>query len=295
MLHSFLSVYCITPCFGSKLPLRPDYDTEKGKNAVVSCRIQPIFERQKALDITAVIYTNFTIKGALTMPETVEMKIIARIKSDFATKFGVPRQSGLVESLRAEIVFEPEYRVPEAVRGLDGYSHIWLIWQFSQAVRENWSPTVRPPRLGGNRRVGVFATRSPFRPNALGLSCVRLEGVELTPDRGPVLHVAGADLVDGTPIFDVKPYLPYADCRPDAAGGFTDGTPRRVLEVEISPELLERVPESKRDALLGVLSNDPRPSYQTNPERVYGLTFAGLEVKFRVDRETLYVLSVEPA
>lgn len=228
------------------------------------------------------------------MSDTVELKIIARIKSDFATKFGVPRQSGLVESLRAEVVFEPEYRVPEAVRGLESYSHIWLIWQFSQAVRENWSPTVRPPRLGGNRRVGVFATRSPFRPNALGLSCVRLEGVELTPDRGPVLHVAGADLVDGTPIFDVKPYLPYADSRPNASGGFTDRTPRRVLEVEISPELLERVPEPKRPALLGVLANDPRPSYQTAPERVYGLTFAGLEVKFRVDGETLYVLSVEP-
>lgn len=228
------------------------------------------------------------------MSGTVELKIIARIKSDFATKFGVPRQSGLVESLRAEIVFEPDYRVPEAVRGLEGYSHIWLIWQFSQAIRADWSPTVRPPRLGGNRRVGVFATRSPFRPNALGLSCVRLEGVELTRERGPVLHVAGADLVDGTPIFDIKPYLPYADCRPDASGGFTDETPRRVLEVEISPSLLARVPEPKRAALLGVLANDPRPSYQTDPERTYGLTFAELEVKFRVDGETLYVLSVEP-
>lgn len=229
------------------------------------------------------------------MSEGMELKTIARIKSDFAAKFGVPRQSGLVESLRAEVIFEPDYRVPEAVRGLDGYSHIWLIWQFSQAVRENWSPTVRPPRLGGNRRVGVFATRSPFRPNALGLSCVRLEGVELTRERGPVLHVAGADLVDGTPIFDIKPYLPYADSRPDASGGFTDASPRRALEVEISPALLERVPGSRREALLGVLANDPRPSYRTDPGRVYGFTFAGLEVKFRVDGETLYVLSVEPA
>ena len=164
------------------------------------------------------------------MSEQVEMKIIARIQNDFSTKFGVPRQSGLVKDLRAEIVFEPEYRVAEAVRGLDGYSHIWLIWHFSQAIRAGWSPTVRPPRLGGNRRTGVFATRSPFRPNSIGLSCVRLEGVELTGGRGPVLHVSGADLVSGTPIFDIKPYLPYADCIPDATGGFTDETPRRTLD-----------------------------------------------------------------
>lgn len=229
------------------------------------------------------------------MAETVELKIIARIQSDFPTKFGVPRQSGLVESLRAEIVFEPEYRVPEAVRGLEGYSHIWLLWRFSEAVRADWSPTVRPPRLGGNRRVGVFATRSPYRPNALGLSCVRLEGVELTRQRGPVLHVSGADMVSGTPVFDIKPYLPYADCRPEATGGFTDGTPRRSLEVEFPPELLERVPEGKRAALLGVLANDPRPSYQSDAQRVYGFCFAGLEVRFRVEGESLYVLGVEKA
>lgn len=227
------------------------------------------------------------------MSEQVEMKIIARIQNDFSTKFGVPRQSGLVKDLRAEIVFEPEYRVAEAVRGLDGYSHIWLIWHFSQAIRAGWSPTVRPPRLGGNRRTGVFATRSPFRPNSIGLSCVRLEGVELTGGRGPVLHVSGADLVSGTPIFDIKPYLPYADCIPDATGGFTDETPRRTLSVEIPGELLCRVPRNKRKALLGVLENDPRPSYQRDAERVYGLRFADMEVKFRVEEERLMVLAID--
>ena len=227
------------------------------------------------------------------MSEGVEMKIIARIQNDFQTKFGVPRQSGLVQALRAEIVFEPEYRVPEAVRGLDGYSHIWLIWQFSQAVRESWSPTVRPPRLGGNRRVGVFATRSPYRPNSIGLSCVRLECVELTRSLGPVLHVSGADLVSGTPIFDIKPYLAYADCVSDASRGFTDETARRTLAVDFPTGLLERVPEDKREALLGVLENDPRPSYQSNHELIYGLSFAGLEVKFRVEGESLYVIGIE--
>lgn len=227
------------------------------------------------------------------MPENTEIKIIARIHSDFPDKFGVPRQSGLVPELRAEIVFEPPYRSPEAVRGLDGYSHIWLIWQFSWNLRGDWSPTVRPPRLGGNRRMGVFATRSPFRPNPIGLSCVRLEGVELTRERGPVLHVSGADLVDGTPIFDIKPYAPYSDCIPGASGGFTDTTPRRLLTVDFPGTLLRRVPEDKRAALSGVLENDPRPSYQSDPERVYGLGFAGLEVKFRVEGETLYVIGVE--
>lgn len=221
------------------------------------------------------------------------MKIIARVHSDFPSKFGVPRQSGLVEQLRARVVFEPEYRVAEAVRGLDGYSHIWLIWQFSQALREGWSPTVRPPRLGGNRRMGVFATRSPFRPNGLGLSCVRLERVEMTRALGAVLHVAGADMVDGTPVFDIKPYLPYTDCRAEATGGFTDGTARRALEVSVDGGLLERVPEEKRQALLGVLANDPRPPYLGGGGRVYGLAFAGLEIRFRVEGETLYVVDVE--
>lgn len=223
----------------------------------------------------------------------MEITPIARIRSDFKEKFGIPRQSGLVEALRADVVFEPEYRVPEAVRGLEEFTHIWLIWEFSQARREGWSPTVRPPRLGGNRRVGVFATRSPFRPNALGLSAVRLEGVGRDPKLGPVLHVAGADLLDGTPIYDIKPYLPYADARPDAAGGFTDHTPRRPLEVRCPPALLARLPEEKREALLGVLSGDPRPSYQDDPERVYGMAFGAWQVRFSVDGETLTVWEIE--
>ena len=226
--------------------------------------------------------------------ETVPMKIIARIRSDFPTKFGIPRQSGLVEELKATIVFEPEYRNPDALRGLEEFSHIWLIWQFSEAVRDKWSPTVRPPRLGGNTRMGVFATRSPFRPNAIGLSCVRLEAIEKDPKLGTVLVVSGADLMDGTPILDIKPYLPYADAHPEALGGFTGNVGGKVLEVEFPPELLAQVPEDKREALIGVLSRDPRPSYQHDPERVYGMAFGGCEVGFSVDGETLYVRSVEP-
>ena len=222
------------------------------------------------------------------------MQVIARIRSDFPEKFGIPRQSGLVEQLRAEIVFEPPYRNADALRGLEGFSHLWLIWEFSQAVREDWSPTVRPPRLGGNTRMGVFATRSPFRPNPIGLSCVRLEGVEMTADRGPVIHVTGADLLDGTPIYDIKPYLPYADCRPEAAGGWTGGEADRLLEVICSPELLTSLPEDRRQALAGVLANDPRPHYQADPERIYGLRFAGCNVRFTVDGNTLTVLSVTP-
>lgn len=226
--------------------------------------------------------------------ETVEMKIIARIHTDFASKFGVPRQSGLVEELQATVVFEPEYRVTEAVRGLEGFSHIWLIWQFSQAVREDWSPTVRPPRLGGNARMGVFATRSPYRPNAIGLSCVRMERVELDPALGPVLHVAGADLMDGTPIFDIKPYIPYADSHPDAAGGFTGNQRPQELEVLFPQNLLERVPPERRAALTGVLAQDPCPSYQHDPERVYGLGFAGLNVRFTVAEGVLTVTEITP-
>ena len=188
------------------------------------------------------------------------LQVIAHIRSDFPSKFGIPRQSGLVDALQAAVVFEPEYRKPEAVRGLEEFSHIWLIWQFSQAVREGWSPTVRPPRLGGNARVGVFATRSPFRPNALGLSAVRLEAVELSGKLGPVLHVAGADLLDGTPIYDIKPYLPYADAWPEAIGGFTDRTERHLLTVDCPAALLEQIPAEKREALLAVLAQDPRPS-----------------------------------
>ena len=222
--------------------------------------------------------------------EQHSIKVIARIRSDFKTKFGVPRQSGLVEALRARIVFEPEYRNADALRGIEGFSHLWLIWQFSEAVREDWSPTVRPPRLGGNERMGVFATRSPFRPNAIGLSCVRLDGVEQTAE-GSVLLVSGADLMDGTPIYDVKPYLPYADAHPEALGGFAP-SPKETIEVECPPELLQKLPEGQREALLGVLAQDPRPQYQNDPERVYGMSFGGWDVKFCVKGGVLTVLSL---
>ena len=213
------------------------------------------------------------------------------MKSDFPGKFGIPRQSGLVEELRSTIIFEPEFRNPDTLRGLEGYSHLWLIWQFSEAVRSTWSPTVRPPRLGGNVRMGVFATRSPFRPNNLGLSCVRLLGVEQTKD-GAVIHVAGADLMDGTPIFDIKPYIPYSDCHPDALGGFTDTAGDFLLEVDFPSALLNLVPENKQEALVGVLSHDPRPSYQKDPERTYGLTFGSVNVRFSVRENRLTVLEV---
>lgn len=219
------------------------------------------------------------------------IKAIARIKSDFPTKFGIPRQAGIVEELESRIVFEPEYRNPDALRGLEGFSHIWLIWQFSEAVREDWSPTVRPPRLGGNTRMGVFATRSPFRPNALGLSCVRLLGIEDSAE-GKILRVAGADLMDGTPIFDIKPYLPYADGKPEASGGFAPDA-GETLRVEFSAEAEKRIPADKRKALQGVLANDPRPRYQKDGERVYAMEFAGLEVRFRVEKNILRVISAE--
>ena len=222
----------------------------------------------------------------------MDMRPIAHIKSDFSEKFGIPRQSGLVEELTAAVVFEPEYRDSSALRGLEGFSHVWLIWEFSKARREGWSPTVRPPRLGGNVRLGVFATRSPFRPNPLGLSCVRLLEIRQDRAQGPVLVVAGADLLDGTPIYDVKPYLPYADCKPDAVGGFAARPKGADLAVDCSPALLDRVPEDKRAALLAVLAQDPRPQYQDDPERVYGMAFAGLEVKFRVAGERLTVTEI---
>ena len=226
------------------------------------------------------------------MAEIHPIKVIAHIRSDFTTKFGVPRQSGLVDELRAKIVFETEFRNEAAVRGLEDFSHIWLIWQFSEAVREDWSPTVRPPRLGGNKRIGVFATRAPFRPNALGLSSVRLEKVELHSELGPVLHVAGADLMDGTPIYDIKPYIAYADAHSDAVGGFVDAVERHKLTVSCSEELLAFVPQEKREALIGVLAQDPRPSYQADPERIYGMDFAGFNVKFTVDGEHLTVQTI---
>jgi len=229
------------------------------------------------------------------MDETAQVKIVAHIRSDFQQKFGIPRQSGLVDALEADIIFTPEFRDPEALRGLEGFSHLWLIWEFSQARRAKWSPTVRPPRLGGNQRMGVFATRSPFRPNPMGLSCVKLKEVRLhTPD-GPVIRVAGADLLDGTPIYDIKPYLPYADCKPEAVGGFASAPKEAALTVTLPPELEERVPEAKRAALRGVLAQDPRPSYQDDPERVYGMGFAGLDVRFRVAGDRLTVVEVNPA
>ena len=226
------------------------------------------------------------------MSEALTLAPVAHIRSDFPTKFGIPRQSGLVESLRAAVVFTPEYRNPDALRGLEGFSHLWLVWVFSRSVGAHWSPTVRPPRLGGNERMGVFATRSPFRPNPIGLSAVKLEEIRLhTPD-GPQLIVSGADLMDGTPILDIKPYLPYADCHPEALRGFAP-TGGAELEVDCPPALLERLPEDKARALLGVLSRDPRPSYQHDPDRVYGMDFAGHNIRFSVSGNTLTVLSIE--
>ena len=222
----------------------------------------------------------------------VTMQVIARMHSDFATKFGIPRQSGLVEQLRSTIVFEPEFRNADALRGIEDFSHLWIIWQFSEAVRQGWSPTVRPPRLGGNTRMGVFATRSPFRPNNMGLSSVKLLGVEHTAEFGTVLHVGGADLMDGTPIFDVKPYIPYSDCHGDATGGFTDTAGDFLLEVDFPLELLKKLPSEKQDAAIGVLSHDPRPSYQKNADRIYGLTFAGFDIRFQVKDSILTVIEV---
>ena len=217
---------------------------------------------------------------------------IAHIESDFKEKFGIPRQAGLVDALEARIVFEPEYRDPEALHGIEGFSHLWLIWQFSAAVRSDWSPTVRPPRLGGNERIGVFATRSPFRPNSLGLSCVRLIRVESTPEQGSTLIVGGADLMDGTPIFDIKPYVAYADSKPDAHSGFASEAPE-VLKVSIPEEINQQIPVEKRAALIGVLSEDPRPRYQHDSERIYAMSFAGMNVKFRVDNDTVIVTDIE--
>ena len=222
----------------------------------------------------------------------VNIQVIARMKSDFLSKFGIPRQSGLVQALRSTVIFEPEYRSADALRGIEGYSHLWLIWQFSEAVRQDWSPTVRPPRLGGNTRMGVFATRSPFRPNNLGLSCVKLLGVEQTAQYGTVLHVGGADLMDGTPIFDIKPYIPYSDSHPEALGGFTDTADAFLLEVNFPAELLEKLPEDKREAALSLLSHDPRPSYQRKADRVYGLPFAGFDIRFTVNGTQLSVIEI---
>ena len=221
------------------------------------------------------------------------MNPIARIHTDFPTKFGIPRQSGIIASLQGRIVFEPEYRNVEAVRGLEEFSHIWLIWEFSEAVRDGWSPTVRPPRLGGNQRKGVFATRSPFRPNPIGLSSVKLESIEIDPKLGPVLHVTGADLMDGTPIYDIKPYIAYTDSHPDAVSGFASKPAEYLLEVEFPEDLLQKVPENQRESLIQVLAHDPRPQYHDDPERVYGMEYGGFEVKFKVQEMRLTVLAVD--
>ncbi len=221
------------------------------------------------------------------------MKIIARIHNDFKEKFGIPRQSGLTGELKSRIIFEPEYRNPDALRGIEGYSHLWLIWQFSQSVREDWSPTVRPPRLGGNKRMGVFATRSPFRPNPIGLSSVRLEAVEVTKNEGTVLVVSGADLLDGTPIYDIKPYIAYSDCHTDAVSGFADPVREYRLKVEFCKDLLSKIDVSKQKSLIEILEQDPRPSYQNDPDREYGMRFSDYEIFFKVDGETLIVTRVE--
>ena len=226
------------------------------------------------------------------MSQEFSMRVIARIHSDFATKFGVPRQSGLVDALESTVVFEPEYRNMDALRGLEDFSHLWLVWVFDKAVRRDWSPTVRPPRLGGNRRMGVFATRSPFRPNPIALSSVKLAGIEQTAEQGPVLYILGADLMDGTPILDIKPYIPYADAHPEALGGFAAVPAGETLEVIIPSELLEKIPPKRREALRGVLAQDPRPHYQDDPGRIYGFGFAGMEVKFSVEGTCLTVREI---
>lgn len=225
--------------------------------------------------------------------DPISMDVIAVMHSDFPTKFGIPRQSGLAEALQSTIVFEPPYRNPEALRGIEGFSHLWILWQFSQAVRQDWSPTVRPPRLGGNTRMGVFATRSPFRPNAIGLSCVRLLSVEQTQDMGTVLHIGGADLMDGTPILDIKPYIPYCDAHPEAMGGFTQDAGDFILEVDFPENLKQRLPVEKQEAICQVLSHDPRPSYQKDSDRVYGLSFAGHDIRFTVKDKVLTVVDVK--
>ena len=219
----------------------------------------------------------------------MEIKKIAEIRNGFTDKFGIPRQSGLCESVKSKIIFENEYRVNEAFRGLEGFSHIWIVWQFSESVREEWSPTVRPPRLGGNKRVGVFATRSPFRPNSLGLSCVKLDSIEYTEDEGPVLHISGADLLDKTPIFDIKPYIPYADAKPDAIDGFLSSAPRKYLEVVFESSVSENIEAYLLESIREIVSEDPRPAYQNTPDRVYKMSFSGYEIEFSVADDTAHI------
>ncbi|MBQ2288642.1 MAG: tRNA (N6-threonylcarbamoyladenosine(37)-N6)-methyltransferase TrmO [Lachnospiraceae bacterium] len=222
-----------------------------------------------------------------------QFRPIAYIHSDFPDKFGIPRQSGLAQSLKSTLIFEPDFRFPDAFRGLEDYSHIWLIWGFSENKHSRWTPTVRPPRLGGNTRKGVFATRSPFRPNPVGLSSVKLDKIEFTKEHGPVLHISGADLMNGTPIFDIKPYLPYVDSHPDALNGFANSIKDYALHVTDPHEMLSYVPIEKRSAIIEILSQDPRPSYQEDPKRIYGLRFSDYEIKFRVEKNILYILSIQ--
>ena len=223
---------------------------------------------------------------------THSLSVIAHIRNDFTAKFGIPRQSGLVDTITSKIVFEPEYRNPDAFRGIEGYSHLWLIWQFSEAVRDEWSPTVRPPRLGGNKRMGVFATRSPFRPNPIGLSSVKLVGIDLHTPEGPVLYVTGADILDGTPIYDVKPYLAYTDSHPDAVGGFADGVMDYKIEVDFPAELLEKIDTGLTSELFTILENDPRPSYKAADEKEYGMRYADYEIFFVVKKGVLHVTRI---
>lgn len=221
------------------------------------------------------------------------MKYIADVHTDFKEKFGIPRQSGLVKNAKGKIIFRKEYRDINAIRGLEEFSHIWILWEFSQAKRENWSPTVRPPLLGGNEKKGVFATRSPFRPNPIGISPVKIEKIEITDKYGPVIHISGADILDGTPVYDIKPYLPYADIIPEATGGFTDNLSERLLKVEIPKELLLKIREDKREEIADILSGDPRPSYQEDSERIYGMTYGEYEIKFIVENGILKVIEAE--
>lgn len=220
------------------------------------------------------------------------IRVIARIRTDFPTKFGIPHQSSRNDALKAQIIFEPEYRNPEAVRGLEEFTHLWIVWEFSEAVRDTWSPTVRPPKLGGNVRKGVFATRSPFRPNPIGLSSVKIERVEMDPELGPVIHVAGADMMDGTPVYDLKPYLPYVDSHPEASGGFTDRIKYKKLQVVFPEQWLSMIPVEYREAMTGVLEGDPRPGYQKDPNRIYGLAFRKWDIHFRVEGEILTVCGI---
>ena len=225
--------------------------------------------------------------------DDIRLKAVARIRNDFSSKFALPRQSGIIRTLESTVVFEPAFRNPDMLRGMDGFTHLWLIWGFSQNQRKSWSPTVRPPRLGGNTRMGVFATRSPFRPNPLGLSCVELKSVDLTVPSSPTLIIAGADMMDGTPIYDIKPYLPYTDSIPAARGGFAHSAPAAPLTVDFPVQWLSMIPVEKQETLITVLSGDPRPAYQNDPKRIYGFGYAGFDVRFTVSGERLAVVEIE--